>query len=234
MSERRVKAPGGSTSPASPTPRIDTTDYVAHVRDHLAQHGVHDEDGLADMEVVVALMRLSARLTADFEGTHRPLGTSWAGFRVMTVLSVAGELEPSEIARLSVASRASISSVINTLEDTGYVTRKHSREDRRSVRISLTPAGEASLAEQAVIHAHRERAWMRVLTSDERAQLHSTLRRLADQPTPPADPPIAVEKKASARKAAKQKATKQKATEQKATEQKAATPGSDRRARERK
>src|SRR5262245_2254628 len=100
--------------------RIRGSDFAGRVREQLREQGVHDEDGLADMEVVVALLRLSTRLTGDFESVHRPFGCSWAGFRVMVVLWVTGPLEPSEVARLSAASRASISSVINTLEDAGF------------------------------------------------------------------------------------------------------------------
>lgn len=167
--------------------RIRGSEFVDQVRGRLVEQGTHNEDGLADMEVVVALQRLSMRMTNDFEAVHRPFGCSWAGFRIMVVLWTTGPLEPSEIARLSVASRASISSVINTLEDAGFVERRRDSSDRRAVLVSLTDKGLRSMREQSVVQARRERAWLRVLTSDERDTFHKILRRLADQATPDAE-----------------------------------------------
>jgi len=47
------------------------------------------------MDVVLSVLRLSNRLVGDLEAhVHRPMGWSWAGFRILFTLWVAGPLEP--------------------------------------------------------------------------------------------------------------------------------------------
>ena len=58
-------------------------------------------------------------------------GLDWPGFRVLFWVSLLGPLEPREIATLASASRASVSSALNTLERNGFVTRSRSSTDRR-------------------------------------------------------------------------------------------------------
>lgn len=139
------------------------------------------------VELVTDLTRLVARLVQDFESSvHRPLGMTWAGFRIMNTLWVFGELEQREIARISGTSRASVSSAINTLEERGLVERRRDRGDRRLVQVSLTSSGLSMLQEAITGQTARELAWMRVLDDAEMAQLLALLRKLLNQPTPPA------------------------------------------------
>ncbi|HHC09587.1 MAG TPA: MarR family transcriptional regulator, partial [Actinobacteria bacterium] len=89
-------------------------------------------DGLeVDDEVMAAvfdMIRVVNRLLRDFDAhVYRPEGVTWAGFRVLFCLWVEPDVAPARLAVLSGVSRATISSVVNTLERKGLVTR-----DRRS------------------------------------------------------------------------------------------------------
>jgi DNA-binding MarR family transcriptional regulator len=136
------------------------------------------------MEIMFNLMRLTTRLVRDFESVHRPLGGTWAGFRILNLLWAAGDLEPGEVARLTGSSRASISSALNTLEALGQVERRTKAGNRRSVQVMLTEEGRRALTAAMVEQADRERAWLDVLTPAERATLGRLMGRLHDQSDP--------------------------------------------------
>ena len=151
---------------------------------HLEEGIVQSRDVLERMEIMFNLMRLTTRLVRDFESVHRPLGGTWAGFRILNLLWAAGDLEPRDLARLTGASRASISSALNTLETLGQVTRHTRPTNRRSVRVALTDKGREALSLAMVEQASRERAWLDVLTPAERATLRHLIARLHDQEPP--------------------------------------------------
>ncbi|MDY7103337.1 MAG: MarR family transcriptional regulator [Actinomycetota bacterium] len=109
---------------------------------------------------VFDLLHLANRLETDFENNvHRPRGFSWAGFRIMFCLWVEGVLEPSRLAHLSGVSRATVSSVCNTLERDGLIVRMPGNGDRRTVEIRLSEAGVESVSAAFVAQERRERAW---------------------------------------------------------------------------
>lgn len=95
---------------------------------------------------------------------HRRLGWSWAGFRFMNLLWAAGPLEARQLTRLSGASRAATSAVLNTLERDGLIRRDRSETDRRQVLVSLTDEGASRLLEGLRAQAERDRAWFAVLS----------------------------------------------------------------------
>ena len=129
-------------------------------------------------------------LVQDLEANvHRPRGLSWAGFRLLFALWVAGPLEPRGLARLSAVSRASISSVLNTLQRDGLVERRRVSADRRVVTVVLTDRGRGVVADAFREHNRREQAWLEGLTPADRERLTALLRRLLDsRPDLVADP----------------------------------------------
>ncbi len=139
------------------------------------------------MAVAFNVIRLANRMVWDLESTvHRRRGWSWAGFRILFTLWIAGPLEPRALARLSAVTRASISSVLNTLERDGLVRRRRESPDRRIVTVDLTPAGRAEVAEAFREHNAREQAWVAALDAGEQAALAGLLHRLLEGPAPSA------------------------------------------------
>ncbi len=129
--------------------------------------------------VLFTLVRAANLLTADLDSTvWRPFGVTYAGFRVIFVIWAVGPKEPREIAQLASVSRASISSVINTLERDGYVVRKRESADRRLVTVELTDAGRRLWHDSFLINNNREREWAAALSDEEKKVLVELLLRL--------------------------------------------------------
>jgi DNA-binding MarR family transcriptional regulator len=171
-------------------PADDTADhprsreFAEKVRARHREMG-HTDRQLDGVALVTHLTRLVARLVQDFEGSvHRPLGMTWAGFRIMNTLWVFGDLEQREIARISGTTRASVSSALNTLEERGLVERRRETEDRRIVRVSLTRSGLTMLHKAIEGQTEREHAWMAVLGDDEISQLVTLLGKMVNQEHP--------------------------------------------------
>ncbi len=151
----------------------------------------HHEVGTASgrdldaVEAVTHLTRLSARLVQDFErSVHRPLGSTWAGFRILTVLWIVDEVDQRDIERLSGSSKASVSSALLTLENRQLIERRRDPRDRRRLVVRLTPAGHDELGKAITAQTRRERAWTRVLSDDELRQLITLLSKVVNQPRP--------------------------------------------------
>jgi len=126
------------------------------------------------------LFRLSALMFNNLESTvHKPAGWSLAGFRVMFILWVGGDLEPREIARLAGLSRAAISSALNTLERDGLVERRRESADRRLVTVSLTPGGAKRLLAAYAEQNTKEAELFASLTPEELTTLTKLMRRIS-------------------------------------------------------
>ncbi|MDR0359307.1 MAG: MarR family winged helix-turn-helix transcriptional regulator [bacterium] len=131
------------------------------------------------MTAMFNLMRASTRVVQDLElGVHRPAGWSWAGFRIMFTVLVAGPLEERDLAKLAGVSRASISAVLNTLERDDLVARARRSGDRRLVTVDLTAAGRERLLDVYTRHHAAERGWLSGLSGDEVRQLSGLLRKI--------------------------------------------------------
>jgi DNA-binding MarR family transcriptional regulator len=147
---------------------------------------VAPEADLTAMAVCFNLIRSADRLTNDMESLHRPVGWTWPGFRIAFWIWLLGPLEPREIAERVCASRASISSVLNTLERDGFVTRKRNGGDRRLVTVELTSVGSELISGAFKAHNEREREWVSIFNAAERKTLVRLLGRLLDHS--PSDP----------------------------------------------
>jgi DNA-binding MarR family transcriptional regulator len=163
-------------------PHMRTRDYLGLLAERI--NGSADPADRAGVEFVTNITRLSARLVQDFEQVHRESGISWAGFRLLAALWVLGDAEPTQIAHITGATKAAVSSAINTLERDGFVARHHDATDRRSVRITLTKQGHALMSNAGKRQRERERAWTAILTDRELVTLLRILTKLVTHPTP--------------------------------------------------
>lgn len=154
------------------------------LRTRLVEQTGLSPDDAERTELVFDLTRFFNRLAQDSESVQRPLGWTWAGFRLLNLLWAAGPVEARRLRRLSGSSRAAISSLLGTLERDGLVRRERSGEDRRQVWVALTDAGRRRLAAGQLAQAERDRAWFAALAPEEARDLGELVRRLADQPTP--------------------------------------------------
>jgi DNA-binding MarR family transcriptional regulator len=187
LSGGRLGRPMTTTRPSGDA-HADRPDAVRaqETRNHkfheLVEARLREEGTPIDARANVAfytLVRAANLLTTDFDATvWRQYGVTYAGFRVIFAVWAAGPLEPRAIASLASVSRASVSSVINTLERDGYVIRKRESADRRLVTVSLTEKGHQLWEESFVQQNARERQWASSLSTEEQDLLISLLRRI--------------------------------------------------------
>jgi DNA-binding MarR family transcriptional regulator len=162
-----------------------TRRFPGLLRERHGALGTTNRRDLDAIEMVTQLTRVVARLVQDFEQTvHRPLGSTWAGFRIMNALWIFDEVDQQEIERLSGNSKASVSSALLTLEKRGLIERRRDVNDRRRLLVKLTPGGREALEKAIGIQTERERAWTKVLSDEEIRQLAELLSKIVNQPRP--------------------------------------------------
>lgn len=158
---------------------LDFWSFVEVARQRLAE-----EPGAADVEateLLLSLNRASSLVTYDLEsGIHRPEGRSWAAFRLMYVLWLAGKMEPHRLAEVAGMSRAAVSNLVRPLCEQGILVRESHPDDGRAVLLSLTPAGHAAARSAYLAQNVREAEWVSVLTPAERVKLVRLLGKLVD------------------------------------------------------
>jgi DNA-binding MarR family transcriptional regulator len=105
------------------------------------------EDAIAQLgasfkRVQVALRRLKGR------ETHRPGSPSFAQYQLLFTLADHDGLSSGELATAAELSAATVTQMLDALEERGLVARGRSAYDRRIVTCSLTDAGRAVIAER--------------------------------------------------------------------------------------
>lgn len=131
------------------------------------------------------LSRVTSRLIADFESVvQRPRGLSWAGFRTLFCLWVAGPLQTGDLARLLFTTAPTVSSVVNTLESRRWVRRERLEHDRRLVRVRLTPTGGRLIRSVFRTQHEREVAWASELTPEDLAAFVRVVEHIATRSRP--------------------------------------------------
>jgi DNA-binding MarR family transcriptional regulator len=152
-------------------------DEVLDLAQNRIRSVVPDAD-LTAFALVFTLIRAAERATYELETVQRPMGWTWPGFRVLFWISLLGPLEPRQIATLASASRASVSSALNTLERNGFVTRSRGSTDRRLVTVELTERGSERIAEAFAATNEREQELVASFSAEERRTLAELLGRL--------------------------------------------------------
>jgi len=102
-------------------------------------------------------------------------------FKILLMLRRAGppyEAAPSELADLLGLTRGALSARLAPLEEAGLITRANRPEDRRRVRVRLTPAGYRAFDDHAGSEGRGESALLDPLTADERRTLADLLRKV--------------------------------------------------------
>ncbi len=137
------------------------------------------ETNVDAMSIVLWLHRVANVVTYDLESSvHRPRGLSWPAFRLMFTIWVSGTMESKAAATQSGMSRAAVSSLTNTLDNLGLVTRTADATDKRKILLSLTDTGRETLEAALRENNAQESKWTADLTSDEATELIRLLRKL--------------------------------------------------------
>ncbi len=130
-------------------------------------------------ETAMNLVRTADLLVKRIADLVQPFDLTPSSGLVLGILAdVEAPLPPNQIAERLIISRASVTSLIDSLERRGYVRRLPHATDRRMLLIELTDAGRRVAHEfRLLVHRH-QKAWMAVLAEQEQVQLIDTLHRL--------------------------------------------------------
>ena len=136
----------------------------------------------ASTELYATLMRTGFALGAEVDRVvAASLGINQAATNTLAVIEGADEpLTPSEISGRTLISSATMTSTLDKLERRGLVRRLPNPEDRRSVLLEVTEAGQ-ELCDRLLpgIH-HVERTVMSRLSDDERERLVELLGKVLE------------------------------------------------------
>jgi DNA-binding MarR family transcriptional regulator len=127
-----------------------------------------------------SLFRTTRRLRARAGRFAAEAGMSLPQYHLLEALRYTPELPVGELAEAAAVVPPTATRMLDCLARDGYVTRRHSDTDRRSVLVSLTADGESAVEKaHAVIEAWRRQVF-ESLDPDEREQAAALLGRLSE------------------------------------------------------
>lgn len=130
-------------------------------------------------ETAMNLVRTSDLLVRRIGDLIQPFDLTPSSGLVLGILADSGApLPPNKIAERLIISRASITSLIDSLERRGYVRRSPHSTDRRMLLIELTDIGRQVAHEFRLLVHKNQKEWLSVLTEEEQTQLIDTLHRI--------------------------------------------------------
>jgi DNA-binding MarR family transcriptional regulator len=105
--------------------------------------------GASFKRAMVAVRRLRGR------ETHRPGSPSFAQYQLLFALDDRDDLSAGELATAADLSPATVSHMLDSLVELGFVTRDRSTHDRRVVTCSLTSEGRKLIAQRRALFESR-------------------------------------------------------------------------------
>lgn len=133
-----------------------------------------------DIEVLSAMRRLIRATDLDAKKVARQTNLSTSQLLVMELLASIGELTVGGIGERVGLAQATVTSMVDRLEERELVARRRSDEDRRQVRVSLTAQGRELLAKAPTALQIRFLENFAGLRDWEKCAILSSLQRLAD------------------------------------------------------
>jgi len=130
-------------------------------------------------ECAMNLVLTAGLLEKHIASLIRPFNLSPATGLVLSILADSETpLSPNNIADRLIISRASVTSLLDSLEKRGFVKRQPHLSDRRMLLVELTNSGR-QVANQfrPIVHQH-QKVWLKALNENEQEQLIQMLHRL--------------------------------------------------------
>jgi MarR family 2-MHQ and catechol resistance regulon transcriptional repressor len=143
--------------------------------------GTHYRGGAAEvraLDALIKLVRCTSSLQTRLEVGLRAEGFTATQFGILEALLHLGPLEPCELGPKLLTSRPNVVLLVDQLEERGLVRRKPVENDRRRVRIELTPAGRRAIHRAFQRHARRVAKELSALSAADQEQLGRLCKRL--------------------------------------------------------
>lgn len=154
-------------------------DHVTDLADQWARQ--RPELGTAALEVAARVFRLQRILSRSAGARLTEVQLNEGEFSVLAALRRAGqpyELTPTELHRSLLLSSGAMTHRVDGLERAGHVTRTPDADDRRKVRVRLTPSGRDLVDRAMNAYSETLTELLAVLDEDERETLSAQLRAL--------------------------------------------------------
>ena len=136
------------------------------------------EETVRALNAYVNLMRASDSVAAHMSAQIEESGLTLGQFGVLEVLLHLGPMCQHELGEKLLRSGGNVTLVIDNLEKHGWVRRERQEDDRRMIRIHLTPKGRRLIARVFPEHAEAVTREMSRLTAEEQETLRRILRKL--------------------------------------------------------
>lgn len=131
-------------------------------------------------QVLASLRRIIRATDIHSRRLNKDTGLTTPQLVVVRAIAAGDSLTASEIARAVSLSQATVTTLLNRLEDRGLITRQRSEEDRRRVNVQLTEAGRALVATAPEPLQEQFAARFAQLEAWEQHQLVASLERIAN------------------------------------------------------
>ena len=132
----------------------------------------------AAQELAGRLVALTGRLQRRLRLSYHVTRLTPARLSALSIIVTEGPCAGGQIAQAEQVSAATITRILDGLEESGFITRRPSKRDRRIVEVQATDAGRAAFAEARAAQVARLAKDLGHLDSDERGLVAGALRIL--------------------------------------------------------
>lgn len=155
---------------------------------HLDKHVGRFSDAFEPLnaQVLFCLRALAQRINDNATEWLSPLGLTARQYNYLAVVYVEGKVTPNEIGNLIHTANPTVTSMLNSLERDGLVTRTAHPSDKRSSVVELTARGKMLYDKAFKLHHQQIDRSMEMLTEGERRQLLALLVKLGGAFSEPA------------------------------------------------
>lgn len=132
------------------------------------------------IESAVQFKTIAAQLNKHKEEIFSHFGLTSGRFHLLMLLKVepTKSLSPSELAKRSGVTRATMTQFIDALEKSGFVERAIDPKDRRGMLVKLTSTGAEKIAQVMPHYIERLSSFCHVLTREERGQFQGLMKKI--------------------------------------------------------
>ena len=132
------------------------------------------------------IARVFATMRREFDKELRSHGVSISEWAVLAGLHSGKASTPSQLAELAGLDRAVVTRALDRLvEERGFATRESNDEDRRSITVELTAAGERLASTLLEANRRINDEFLRGVSAREKSQFRRTLRHILENAPDP-------------------------------------------------
>lgn len=130
-------------------------------------------------QVIVALRRITRAADIHSHLLQRDYGVTGPQLSTLRVVHRLQPVSTGALARAACIGYATLTGILDRLEENGYVTRTRDPDDRRSVILKMTKAGERLLSSAPSLLQTRLREELTKVSERDRSNILNTLLRVA-------------------------------------------------------